>query len=61
MATFSFEATITVNGTKTKEEAISAIQVMLKDYGDMNAFGPDISMTINTKASIVPEDPSPNK
>ena len=36
MATYKFDATITVYGVHSKQDAINALQIALDDYEDMN-------------------------
>ena len=36
MATFKFTGSITVDGVRSKKEAITILQVMLNDFDDMN-------------------------
>ena len=44
MATFKFTGSITVDGVRSKKEAITILQVMLNDFEDMN--GTDTSVVI---------------
>lgn len=37
MATFQFTGTITVEGVRSRKDAINTLQIMLDDFDDMNS------------------------